>query len=175
MKKTLSIAALLLINNISYSSSTLETGILKSDIAQVQKELAHIEPLAEQDKAILYELANDIIEKRNVKMLINTDVHNAANDLKRFTRSGLVSFIGIAIISGGAMSGGLVGGLSSSQTAAGIIVLGSFGIGGLIAIKGICDFCRSLSLDVKEKKSHYKKLLKKYTDAIIIKQHILKA
>lgn len=176
MKKTLSLTLLLLTASATHATTTLEQAIYKSDSKRVQQELALIEPLAEQDKAILYELANDILEKRNAKLLINTDVHTAANDLKRFTRSGIVSLIGLGIISGAITTGGLISSIrNSNRSLAGTIMLGGIALGALISLKGIRDFYKSLSLDTAEKKSEYKKLLRNYTNAIIVKQHILKA
>lgn len=173
--KKLSIFGLLLIACAMHATPTLEKAIYASDYSQVQKELALIEPLAEQEKAILYELANDVLEKRNAKLLINTDVHEAANDFKRFTRSGMIAFLGLVLISGSVASGGLLAGIDAHPTVPATVIFGGFGLGALVALKGLRDFCKSLSLDVTEKKSHLKKLLKKYTNAIMVKQEILKA
>lgn len=175
MKKTVSLAALLLVTSVGYATTALDKAILKSDTAQVQKELSQMETLAEQDKAILYELANDVLEKRNVKMLINNDMHHAANDFKRFTRSGLISFMGLALMCGSVAAGMVGAEVRLHPAISGTTILGGLGIGGLVAIKGVRDFFKSLTLDIEAKKAKHKKMLKKYTNAILVKQHILKA
>lgn len=175
MKNLLTIVLFSSLTVNATTNSDLETYILKSDLSSVKNTLAITDLSNLEDKARLLELAKDVITKRSVQTTLSTDVNDAANDVKRHVRSGLVVMLGLSVIAGSGFATVMLSKSRELRTIA--LPTGLFGVmcGGIITISGVSDFLKSLSIDTSEKKELLKKKSRKYSDAIMIKQLILKA
>lgn len=153
----------------------LESNIINSELARVSGWLKD-NKLHDKDKDIFYDLAHDVVQKRNTELLRSTDVNDAVNDLKRFLRSGALTALGLSTC------GGAIAILALADSARGdearIVALFSIAVGllGLFTTgKGISDFFAGIKTDTAEKQAIYNKKLQALKDAILIKQQILQA